>query len=752
MAQAWDAIVIGSGIGGLSAAGFLAKIGGLRVLVLEKHRERGGLTHVFRRDGASWDVGVHYIGELQPGETIRALFDLLSGGALHWNPMPDDFERFVYPGLDFAVPSDPQRYRERLIARFPEEADAIRAYFADLESVANWHVRAILEPALPAPLALLLAQWRRLGAAKATQTTQAYCDRRFKSPELKALLTTQWGDCGLPPRESAFAVHALVARSYLRGAWFPEGGAGRIARTIEAGIEAGGGAIKVAHEATRILVENGRAVGVAALDRRGADPVEVEFRAPVVISNVGASVTYEKLLPTDGEIGARTARQRAEIAALAGGASAVTLYLRLDRPVSTLGVGGENSWINTTFEHGDLDGETAAVLAGRPRHAFMSFPSAKSGDSRFHTAEILALVQPEAFAPWRGTTHGQRGADYEDLKKRIGQGLLDLAETVTPGLGALVRYAEVSTPLSVEDFISSPCGRIYGLRASPERYRARSFAYSPIEGLHLSGCDAACLGISGALMGGVCAAAQVLGPFGLGRIMAAAHRAPRAKTGKPARSPEKQAARLVAKAALSPAIWRLEFELDAPIRFVPGQHVKLRVAPFEWRDYSIAAARDRRLTLLVSARTGGDGSLFAQNAQAGAQTEVELPFGAYRLRPNAARRIFVATGAGLAPFLPMFEALAASGELETAELFFGCLTARDDITRFFQPLPRATVCIDGDPGAENAFHGRVTAALAKLAFDPATTDFYLCGSAAMVADCHATLARAGATRILTEPF
>ena len=125
------------GIGGLSAAVLLAKIGKMRVLVLEKHFERGGLTHVFRRDGASWDVGVHYVGNMEKGSRVRTLFDFMSGGALDWNRMPDEFERFVYPGFDFTVPSDPRQYRERLISRFPDEAAAIRRYFADLNEVFN---------------------------------------------------------------------------------------------------------------------------------------------------------------------------------------------------------------------------------------------------------------------------------------------------------------------------------------------------------------------------------------------------------------------------------------------------------------------------------------------------------------------------------------------------------------------------------------------------------------------------------------
>ena len=159
------------------------------------------------------------------------------------------------------------------------------------------------------------------------------------------------------------------------------------------------------------------------------------------------------------------------------------------------------------------------------------------------------------------------------------------------------------------------------------------------------------------------------------------------------------------------------------------------------------------MTLLISTRTRGDGSLYAGAVEVGAVTEIEGPFGAYRLEANAHRKVFVATGTGLAPFLPMFDAMSGAGELGAAELYFGCRTAAEDITGALAPLPtRTTVCVSRDETLNSAFHGRVTKALSDLAFDAAATDFYVCGSAAMVSDCRAILRRAGAPRVLTEAY
>ncbi len=754
----YDAIIIGSGIGGLTAAGLIAGVAGKKVLVLEKHTTPGGLTHVFRRDGAAWDVGLHYVGQMAPGSQFRSLFDYLSGGALQWNAMPDIFERFVYPGISFAVPSDPQRYQKSLVDRFPAEARSIRKYFRDVNAVVRWTTLGFARGMVPGPAepAVRLVQ-RLMGGMMggiATKTTRQYLEGRFDDPLLRAVLASQWGDYGLPPSRSAFAIHAQIVAHYLHGAWFPEGGSNRIARTFEQGIERAGGSIRVGQEAVRILLQDGRAVGVEVNDRRGGDAHRVTYKAPLVISDVGASITFGQLLPQDGPVGNRTAGLRRLIDELGPGLSAVTLYLRLKAPATTLGVHGENFWINTDLDHDAVELHSSELMQGRPARLYASFPSIKSGDERFHTAELISFVEGEAFAAWQGQPEGQHGPAYAALKQCISEGMLRLAETEIAGLTALVQYSELSTPLSVEHFTSHPGGAFYGLPETPKRYRSYLLGpATPIDGLLLTGQDAGCLGIAGAMMAGVGAASQALGPSGYPMIQTALKKGPPLGA-PPVLPPGKIAALLTHKQQLTPTIWKMDFELDQDVDgFAPGQFARMQVGDFEWRDYSIAGLHGRSVSFLIGTRTGGHGSQFVLDSEPGTRTVVEGPLGAYQLVRNDHRKVFVATGTGLAPFLPMFPMLEQQAKNVRTELLFGCHTSDEDITRQFEHMPaQVTVCTSRETAVAGGFEGRVTDALAHMAFDMDTTDFYVCGSASMVADVQIALHVRGVRSIYVEPY
>ena len=754
----YDAIVIGSGIGGLTTAGLLARAADKRVLVLERHTEPGGLTHTFRRDGASWDVGVHYIGQLDPGSQIRTYFDYLSDGELEWNRMPEVYDRFVYPGIDLRASSGPERYERTLIKEFPAEAAAIRRYFKDVRRATSWATLEFVQGMVPRPITPVLRFVQRMTGRTATGTTKAYLDAHFRSPELKAILASQWGDYGLPPSRSAFAVHAMVVSHYLEGGWFPQGGSARIARTFEKGIEQAGGAVRVAQEVTEILLDDGgAATGVRVMDHRGAAVRERVYQAPVVISAVGAFNTFNRLLPTSGRIGRLTGPTRRTLANLGTGASAVTVFLRLRDDPRSIDIDGGNIWVNRDLDHERSQEHSASLLEGRPHDVFVSFPSLKSGESP-HTAEIISFCDAKAFQQWAEHPRGHRGPEYSALKERIARGMLELADSAAPGLSDLVDYMEVSTPLTYEHYTAHPAGAFYGPPATPLRYRSAPLGpRTAIPGLLLSGQDAGSAGIMGAMMGGVAAASQVLGPRGYATIASALKEAPAIPdSGGARRLPEgKHHAVLASKRLLTSSVWEVVLRLEGQIEpWAPGQFARLHVGDNAWRDYSIAGLEDNHLRLLISTRTGGQGSRFIEHAGTGTRTVVELPLGEFGLADSGRRRLFIATGTGIAPMLAMF---AQAPGLEHDTLLFGCRYRYEDLTtKIGSPMPgRVVRCLSREE-VPDTFHGRVTDALAQFAgdpdLDPHSTDVYLCGSAAMVADTRSLLERAGYASVFTEPY
>lgn len=514
--ETFDTIVIGSGIGGLTVASLLAQLRQRRVLVLERHFRLGGFTHAFTRPGGySWDVGLHYVGEMAPGAQARSLMDLVTGGRIDWAPIPAPFETFSYPGLEFAVPVGKTAYREALAVRFPAERAAIDQYFRDVKRSTRWMTHHIVAPAVP----WLVGVAQRLGAGPdslALSTTRAYLDAHFRAPELKAVLASQWGDYGLPPGESAFCVHAMIASHYFDGAWYPVGGAGGIAEAARRTIEAAGGACLTGHTVTGISLRDGRAVGVRVTTRRG----EREFFAPTIVSDAGAVSTFERMLPPTLALPFRDS-----LRTLPGGHGVATAYLGLKASPATLGLTGGNRWLYTGFDHDALFARRAELLDGRPTSAYLSFPSLKDPHARAHTAEIITSLDFETVSAWKGQPWRNRDVEYQALKARILDGLLDLVETRHPGFRDLVAFAEVSTPLSVEHFTGHRQGDIYGIPATPERFRQKWLTpRTPVPGLLLTGSDAAMLGIVGAMMGGVATTAVLLGAMGFPEILRRASR------------------------------------------------------------------------------------------------------------------------------------------------------------------------------------------------------------------------------------
>jgi len=507
---AYDAVVIGSGIGGLTAAALLARHAGKRVLVLERHYTAGGFTHVFRRPTYEWDVGVHYVGQVStPDSDVRAAFDHLTDGRLRWHPMPDVYDRVQIADRRYEFPAGLERFRDRMRGYFPGEADAIDRYIAAVLASVRAATPYFAERALPDAIARLIGGAMRAGFLRYADRTTGEVLRQFtRDPELIAVLTGQWGDYGLPPAQSSFAMHAAVTHSYFEGAAYPVGGASAIASSIAPVIEAAGGRIVVAAEVAEILLDRrGRAVGVRMADG-------CELRSDLVISDAGALNTFGRLLPAGCGAALRVLE---EIKDLPRSLSHLCLYVGLRRDPGTPEFDATNLWIYNEPDHDAAFARFSADPEGPWPVLFLSFPSAK--DPTFAerypgraTIEVIAPMPYRVFERWAATRWKRRGAAYDAFKQALAARLLDALEQHVPTARGRVEYSELSTPLSTRHFANYEHGEIYGLAPVPARFRVRTFgARTPVPNLYLTGQDACTAGVTGALFGGVLAASAITG-------------------------------------------------------------------------------------------------------------------------------------------------------------------------------------------------------------------------------------------------
>lgn len=505
--SSYDAILIGSGLGSLSAASFLAREG-KRVLILERHTNVGGFSHTFKRKGFEWDVGVHYVGQVHAeGSLLRRLTDYLTDGALEWAPIEGAFDRVEIAGKTYDLEPGLETQIAALLREFPQEESAIRRYFALVFAASRASAWAFGEKTMPAWLSASVG-WllRRRFHRFARRTTYETIRELTTDERLISVLCGQCGDYGLTPKRSSFVIHAIIVEHYLAGASYPVGGAKRLAETIRPRIEAAGGKILLRAEVEKIVVENGAAVGVRLIDGR-------VFRAPVVVSGIGVPATFRTLLPPEVKLPAEIERG---LSAVAPSLPHLCLYVGLNRSDAELGLPKHNVW---KYEREDFDSafeDWAKDRDAKPPLVYLSFPSAKdpewaAGHPNQATIQVITPFRYEWVKEWEGTPWRKRGEEYEALKARLAERLLESLYEVVPQIRGHVVHQELSTPLSTRHFTGNSEGQIYGLEHTPARYlqkwlRPRTF----LPGLFLTGQDVVTVGVGGALFSGVVTAIAVL--------------------------------------------------------------------------------------------------------------------------------------------------------------------------------------------------------------------------------------------------
>ncbi|HQR48327.1 MAG TPA: NAD(P)/FAD-dependent oxidoreductase [Steroidobacteraceae bacterium] len=506
----YDALVIGSGIGGLTTAALLSEIG-WRVAVLEQHYTAGGATHSYDRAGYEWDVGVHYIGDMGARTTSRRMMDFLTQGNLHWAPMDSHYDRFFIGERTYDAVAGRDAYRDNLVGYFPREAAAIDRYLELLGETARGMRTFSLDRTLPPWAAAIAGPFLRSRLPRSFgRTTWEVLSELTRDAELIAVLTGQWGDLGLPPKRSAWVIQALVAKHYLHGGFYPVGGAWRIADTILPRIRAAGGEVFTYARVQEVLLEPARRHAVRGVRMEDGS----EIACDCVISDAGALNTFGHLVPEETRRRVGYDRLLARVKPSIGH---LCVYIGLKGRAEDLGLPKTNYWIYHDNDYDAAYDRFAADPHGPFPAVYISFPSAKDPDfERRHpgrsTIEIVAPAPYSIFEPWAGTTWGKRGDDYEALKQAFGERLLEHLYAKLPALRDRIDYWEISTPLSMQWFCGYARGELYGLDHDPERMRQSWLRpRTRIPGLWLTGQDVMSCGVTGAMMGGLASAVSIGG-------------------------------------------------------------------------------------------------------------------------------------------------------------------------------------------------------------------------------------------------
>lgn len=479
----YDAVIIGSGLGGLECAHILSKAG-MSVLLLERGTQAGGCLQSYRRLGLAFDTGFHYVGGLDEGQSLHSAFRHLGLLRLPWQRLDNHFDRVTIGNQTFNFAQGYDAFVETLTAAFPAERDALNKYADMLKQCGEQQFDA-LNPQTGESSLL-----SRLFETSAYQ----YLTETFHDPLLINVLCGTSLKMELRKESLPLFTFAHGNGSFIESSWRLKGDGSLIVNSLADGIRMHGGEIICNAEVRELVEKDGKLVHAVCSNG------EI-YEGTIFISNIHPAVTCNLVKQSS-----RMKKvYRSRITHLENTFGMFTVSLRI-KP-QTLRYFNWNQYI---YKEPDV---WAFHLKNNPvSGVLVSCRIPEDGSKYVQQVDLLTPMNWSECEQWSHTEVGRRGEDYKAMKKRVADECITLAERFIPGLRDRITGCYTSTPLTYRNYTLTPEGSAYGLRKDFRNPIITLLSpRTPIPNLLLTGQNLMLHGLHGVTMTALFTCAEVLG-------------------------------------------------------------------------------------------------------------------------------------------------------------------------------------------------------------------------------------------------
>jgi len=493
MAEEFDIVIIGSGMGGLICADVLGREG-YKVCVLEKNKQIGGCLQTYVRDKVIFDSGVHYLGGLGKGQNLYQVFKYLGIiDRLKLQKMDEDvFDKIVIENdpKEYVYAQGYENFIQHLLKDFPNEEKGLRLYCDKIKEVCSKF-----------PLYNL-----RTGGNMDEKNvvlgidTRTFIESITDDKKLQAVLVGNNMLYVLQSDKTPFYVHAMILNSYIESSWKCIDGGSYIGKYIAENIRKQGGEIRRNSEVKRIVVEDGQVSSVEIADGS-------VVRGKHFISNMHPVRTLDMI---ESNLIKHAYKTRVKNLENTIGGFIINIVFKKD----SYRYEKHNYYYHKDGHIWNMTDHTEETW---PLCYCMFFSASSKSPDYAESLTILAYMHYDEVKQWENTFNTvaaaeDRGPEYEAFKKRKAEKLLDVVEEKFPGMRDCIKTYYTATPLSYRDYVGNDDGSMYGI-AKDYSNPLKTFI-SPrtkIPNLYLTGQNLNLHGILGATMSGLVTSVAFLG-------------------------------------------------------------------------------------------------------------------------------------------------------------------------------------------------------------------------------------------------